>query len=369
MIWLSPFLAYLWVLIALALGLWFQLRFRGLKSILQKPVERSIGERLPSLSLIICFRNEEENLRRLIPLWAEQQYPDFEVILVDDHSSDGGVAFLQSAQIQYPHLRILSSSAEQPQGKKSALRRGILAAKHECLVFTDADCTPASDKWLRGVGEALIKNDVVLGYGALQGTGFAAQLSDYETVQTALRYWSYALIGKAYMGVGRNLAYRKSAMQAVQALNKHQDLLSGDDDLTLREMAKGLKVYCLSDARTFTYSPAPASLKDWWRQKGRHYSTAWRYQREVKLSLALEGALQLAFWLLLPLAVLHIGLFWVLFTVGCRALLSHYPRKEQFNLVQHRGLAWFWPLFEMVWAFATTLLHLRNLIWGSPKKW
>ncbi|WP_421750219.1 glycosyltransferase [Croceimicrobium sp.] len=362
-------LSYSWLLAALVLWLWHGRRYYRLRKIIKQKVTIPLDPDLAPLSLIICFRNEAVNLKRLLSEWCEQDYPDYEVIMVDDHSTDNGAALVQEAQERYPFLKLVNASDGGASGKKAALQRGIIAAQNDALAFCDADCKPASKHWLKEIGLRLKKNDVVLGYGPLQGEGFTAWLSDYETVNTALRYWSYASMGKAYMGVGRNLAYRKSSMQAVQALNKHQDLLSGDDDLTLREMADGLKVVCMSPQRSFTYSPAPANLKQWWRQKGRHYSTAWRYEKGVRFSLALEGFLQLLFALLLPIAFWHLNTTLVLAVFIGRWLFSAYPGKIHRDLIQHKAQAWLWPFFEMFWAIATTLLHLRNLIWGAPSKW
>lgn len=367
---LIAILTGLWIAACLALWFWQSLRFRRLKSILLGPEPRKLNELQPGISLIICFKDEEENLAQNLEFWCKQDYPNFEIILVDDHSSDGSNDFIREQQLIENHkIKLISPQANSKPGKKEALKRGILAATNDYLVFTDADCIPQSRNWLRAIGSRLNNNDVVLGYGALNGHGFTASLSDFETVQTVLRYWSYAEIGQAYMGVGRNLAYRKSSMRAVQALAKHQDLLSGDDDLTLREMGRNLRVACLTSADTFTVSPSPTNLKSWWKQKGRHYSTAWRYDPSIRFSLGVEGVLQLGFALLLPFAIIGLPYYYLLALFFGRWFFSGYPRKAQTHLIQQKGQAWLWPFYEMFWAIATTLLHLRNLIWGPPKKW
>lgn len=367
---LIAILTGLWTATCLALWFWHSVRFRRLKPILLGPEPRKLQEPQPGISLIICFKDELENLSQNLEHWCKQDYPNFEIILVDDHSSDASADFIRSKQLIANHkIKLISPQAKAKPGKKEALKRGILAASNEFLVFTDADCIPQSKNWLRAIGSRLNSNDVVLGYGALAGKGFTASLSDFETVQTVLRYWSYAKIGKAYMGVGRNLAYRKSSMQAVQALAKHQDLLSGDDDLTLREMGQNLRVACLTSADTFTLSPSPFDLKSWWKQKGRHYSTAWRYDTAIKLSLGLEGVLQLGFAVLWPFAIMGLPYYLFLILFLGRWFLSGYPRPAQKHLIQQKSQARLWPFYEMFWAIATTLLHLRNLIWGPPTKW
>lgn len=358
-------LGYLWLFAALSLWLWLAIRFFRLPYLLSNQ-EKSTGDE--PVSLIICFHNEEKNLTRLLSYWAEQEYGNFEVLLVDDHSTDSGYNFLESQLKLYPHLRLLPAKESDPRGKKFALQRGLAAAKYDKVVLCDADCEPASKAWLSALAAPLKDYDLVLGYGALRGAGFTGLLSDYETVQTALRYWSYALNGRPYMGVGRNMAYRKSVFHGKDSLSQHEDLLSGDDDLTV-QLASVNKVFCAYSPQSFTYSPAPPSLKTWWQQKFRHYSTAWRYSTSVKFSLGTEGILQLAFGLLFPFALISLPLYITLSMVFLRSLFSGYLFSSLSSLIQRPKFTFLWIPLEMFWAFAATLLHLRNLFGGPPKKW
>lgn len=328
-----------------------------------------LGDSEIGLSVIICFKNEAANLKQHLPLWCEQDYPKFELILIDDHSSDGGSSLVKEAMGHYPQLRLVQLQADDSEGKKAAQKKGILAAQHDALVFTDADCKPASSSWLRHLSRAFQKHDVVLGYGALEGRGLVGALSEYETVETVIRYWSYALRGNPYMGVGRNLAYRKSVVPALKALTEHGGLLSGDDDLTIGALPRGSRVGLLTAPAAFTYSPAPASWKAWWRQKTRHYSTAWNYSRALQFSLAFEGFLQLLFLLLAPWAFISLPL-WVVFPLFVGRWLVGLSAYEHVQPRRGSKLALlFYPFLEMIWVLATTFIHLRNLISGPPQKW
>jgi glycosyltransferase involved in cell wall biosynthesis len=362
-------LGVIWLIVTGALWIWHLWRNRNLLPILNHTNAAVSIMEMPFLSVIICFRNEAKNLQTLIPYWADQDYPAFELILVNDHSEDESLAIVQKFQTQYSHLKLVSVNPQSGTGKKAALAQGISTASSDFLVFTDADCKPASQSWLKGIGLSLSTHDVVLGYGPLNGKGFTSLLADYETVATALRYWSYASRGHIYMGVGRNLGYRKSAMQADKALAKHRDLLSGDDDLTLNESSKGLSVYCLTEPNTFMHSMAPKTIGEWWHQKGRHYSTAWRYNSKLKIALGLEGFLQLYTLLAIPAAILTLEYyFWLPLLVG-RWFFSQYPKTEHLALLKQPRAAKFWPFFEAFWALSTAILHFRNLLLGPPKKW
>ncbi len=361
-------LAYLWVFAALSLWLWHFIRFWRLGPHLKK-VDSHLPDGSDPISLIICFKNEESNLETLIPFWCEQNYAEYEVLLVDDHSSDQGVELVEKFQKNYPHLVLVKSGPENDSGKKAALARGITKARYENLVFCDADCKPASSNWLKRIAAKLENHDLVLGYGALKGQGFTGSLSEYETVSTLIRYWSYALSGRTFMGVGRNLAYRRSVMKTSQALERHADLLSGDDDLTLREQAANLRTAILSHPEAYTYSPSPKKLLSWWNQKGRHYSTAWRYANSIKILLGFEGFLQLLFVLLLPFAILYLSWWLWASLVILRLFTGFYPISGGADLVSGAGIKFLWLPLEMFWALATTLLHIRNLVFGPPKKW
>ncbi|MEY3399319.1 MAG: hypothetical protein RL220_1913, partial [Bacteroidota bacterium] len=110
----------------------------------RKAIENSGGKELP-VSVIICARNEEKNLREHIPVLMEQDYPEFEVIVVNDSSWDDTDAILNAFHVHYPNLRIVTLDEEKQnlQGKKFALTLGIKAAKYDTILLTDADCVPA----------------------------------------------------------------------------------------------------------------------------------------------------------------------------------------------------------------------------------
>ena len=351
----------------MVLVLWFWWRRARMGRLMERPAPE--GEAKTPLSLLICFKNEASHLKSLLPKWCEQAYSNYEVILVDDHSTDEGPELVRKAMKQYPHLRLIQLKPEDLEGKKAAQKKGILAAQNDALVFCDADCRPASNFWLKHISAGFEKHDVVLGFGALEGSGFIGALSEYETLETVIRYWSYAENGRPYMGVGRNLAYRKSAVPALEALDRHADLISGDDDLTLSELGKNSRVRVLAHPDSFTLSPSASNWKAWWRQKTRHYSTAWRYSPRIKLSLGLEGFLQLLYVLLLPFAVLNLPLYIVIGLVAARWVFGikvyEYLQKREGT----KSTLLFHPFLEMIWVLATTIIHLRNLILGPPRKW
>lgn len=247
----------------------------------------------PPVSVVICARNEAENLKAHLPTWTAQTgVPSFEVLVVDDASTDETAAVLAHYQESCPNLRVLRLEAEAGRpyaGKKSALVAGIQAARHEFVLLTDADCRAASHDWAARMGNAFgPTTDMVLGYGPYaRYPGALNRWIRYETLWTGILYLSLARAGVTYMGVGRNIAYRKAAfLGALDVFDRRPGLLSGDDDLLVNRLAKkGNTALCLHpDA--FTISEPKHTWAAWLRQKRRHLSTGKHYRAQHILLLS-----------------------------------------------------------------------------------
>jgi glycosyltransferase involved in cell wall biosynthesis len=193
------------------------------------------------LSVIICAKNEVQNLKKNLSSILNQNYPNFEVIVVNDCSNDGTEWYLRDLSLDYKNLKIVTIN-DHPRfkhGKKFAVTMGIKAAQNENLVFTDADCFPESEHWLSLMQRNFDnQTDIVLGYSPYEiKGGFLNKFIRFETFYTAINYLSYALRGIPYMGVGRNLAYKKSLFFKGKGFASHMHILSGDDDLFVNQNA------------------------------------------------------------------------------------------------------------------------------------
>ncbi|SMB89121.1 glycosyl transferase family 2 [Hymenobacter roseosalivarius DSM 11622] len=235
------------------------------------------------VSVLVCAHNELENLRRLLPLLIQQNYPaDFEILLIDDRSTDGTAGLVQQFTQIYPHMRLVSVLAT-PVGlspKKYALTLGIKAARYKHLLFTDADCWPATNQWISTMQSGFARPaDLVLGYSAYASApGFLNKLIRFETLLTGAQYLSFAWRGYPYMGVGRNLAYTKSCFQATKGFASHLRRLGGDDDLLVQDaVAQGQRVGVQAQPAAQTISWPAQTWRAWWRQKRRHLSAGPRY--------------------------------------------------------------------------------------------
>lgn len=240
------------------------------------------SDQLQPVTVIIAARNESDNLYQNLPLILQQDYPTFEVIVVNHQSIDESYHILNAYKMQYPHLKVVEveRSKHLSNGKKLPLTLGIKAAKYEHLIFTDADCKPVSNKWLKGMAENFTQEkQIVIGYGPYQPQpGFLNKIIRLDTAMIALNYLSFALAKMPYMAVGRNLGYTKNVFNAVKGFKSHYSITSGDDDLFIQEAARKRNYVIELNPHTFAVSKAKETWSEWKQQKSRHYSTADRYK-------------------------------------------------------------------------------------------
>jgi glycosyltransferase involved in cell wall biosynthesis len=252
------------------------------------------------VSVIIAAHNELENLKKLIPALLAQNYPDFEIILADDRSEDSSQSFILE-NFKDPRLKIVRITEVAPDmnPKKNALSTAISLSSKEIILLTDADCLPLSHEWIREMTTPIHhEKEVVLGYSQYERKpGFLNLLIRYETFYTAVQYFSLALAGNPYMGVGRNLCYLRKSFLKNNGFEGHGHITGGDDDLFIKDIANKNNVdICLSKAGQ-TISIPKSDLSSWIRQKRRHLSVGKHYKAKDRLILSLLSLSQVSFWL------------------------------------------------------------------------
>ena len=244
------------------------------------------------VSVIICARNEAENLRQNLPYFLSQDYPAYEVIVVNDNSSDKTWEVLLDFQKKTPILRLVSVTANTSPGKKEALTKGIEAARFEILLLSDADCRPASSMWVEQM-QAFVRGREKIGLGYspyYRGKGILNAFIRFETVYSATQFFSFALMGLPYMGVGRNLVYRKSLFHESGGFATHADVASGDDDLFINQVATRHNNTVILSPHAFVYSSPKDTWGGYYHQKSRHLTTGIRYRLVHQLALGLLSA-------------------------------------------------------------------------------
>ena len=318
---------------------------------------KSADELVPSgipVSVIISARNEAERLPENLPSILEQNYPDFEVILVNDCSLDDSELVLKELSATYPRLRVvtITENDRHKTGKKFALTMGIKAAKNEYLLFTDADCKPASDEWITHMVANFTDGiEIVLGYSPYYKTkGFLNSLIRFETTKTAINYLSAALAGNPYMGIGRNLAYTKTLFFRNKGFGSHMHIMSGDDDLFVNQSATAENTAIEIHPDAFTFSPAKNTFASLFVQKRRHMGVGKLYKNNHRRMLSFDALTGFLFYILLILSLVldydplpALGLF--LFRLIAQLIIY----SKVFSKLDVKNLLWYLPFFDLVY--------------------
>ena len=329
----------------------------------KEPAEMAF-EAVP-FSVVICARNERRNLEKFLPRILEQQYPHFEVIVVDDRSIDNTQAVLGQLMQQYPRLRCIKLTGEKiTEGKREALMRGIKEAQYEHILLTDADCVPESNQWIMLMASKFDNNtEIVLGYGAYEkGKGWLNKMVQYDTFLTALQYFSFALIGMPYMGVGRNLAYKKSVFTKYSDFGK-QKTIGGDDDLLVNAAANGNNTAITFQNGAVTYSPAKTTWSDWTVQKWRHANAGHQYKGLHRLAIGGFMVSMVAFNLLIPAILLkqhesHLTITLLILKIVLQLVIY----RKTMNKLRVKEL-WIWtPALDFCMSYFLASLGFLSLI-------
>ena len=323
------------------------------------------------VSVIICARDEDENLARNLPGILVQNYrTTHEVIVVNDNSLDDSKYILAELQKTFRKLQIvdLTQEAKMIAGKKFPLSIGIKEAKHEIVLLTDADCVPASENWLFKMQDVFSNGtEVALGYGAYHKLpGFLNKVIRFETFHTALQYFGYALAGKPYMGVGRNLAYRKELFFRNKGFSSINHIPSGDDDLFINKVATKQNTAVVIDPEAFTLSKPKRTWKDWMKQKQRHYSTGKFYRSSHKFLLGLYTFSYFLFYPLFAASAIFFDWRWSLIPLAVRLITVGIVWNKSMKKLGESDL---FPLFIFwdLWLFFYYILFARS-VWRKPGK-
>ncbi len=325
------------------------------------------------VSVIICSRDEAENLaKNLLGSLVQKYSTTHEVIVINDNSLDESKYILEEFQRKYKHLQLveLKQEAKFIPGKKFPLSIGIKTAKHEIVLLTDADCVPASEFWIDKMQQGYREGtEIVLGYGALhRKKGLLNKLVRWETFHTALQYLSYAIAGIPYMGVGRNLSYKKSVFFRHKGFSSHNHVPGGDDDLFINRAANSKNISVVIDKDSFTLARPATSWKQWRRQKARHYTTSKYYKGLHKFLLSLYAISHFLFYPLFVATLLFFSWQWALMVFGIRFLLQALVMFRVTRKLNEKDL-FPWFLLLDIWMFFYYLVFARSLYEKPSKKW
>ncbi len=332
------------------------------------------------VSIVVCARNEGENLQQFLPALLKQDYPTFEVIVVNDGSEDNTAEVLANFALQYDnlHLSFVPKQAQLRSSKKLALTIGIKAAQYEYILLTDADCVPASKHWISEMvagfdlesgtkSQEAGRNttEIVLGYGAYnKEKTLLNRFIQYDTLFNGLQYMGLAIAHHPYMGVGRNLAYRKSTFFAHKGFAGLLGSRAGDDDLFVNKVANKHNTAVRITRDSLTWSLPKQSYREWLIQKERHLGVSPNYKWGTKIRLFFEPFTRALFYAaIICLACLSAN--WILWVVAGGALFLRWVvQLSILNVAAHRLQGQWFGLsilfFDIYFPLNTLFLFARH---------
>lgn len=332
-----------------------------------------IAKTCPSISIVICARNEEDNLIAHLPKVLEQDYPNFEVVVVNDRSIDDTQLVLRAFKNKYSHLKTTQVNETELHwaGKKFALSIGLKSASNDLVLLTDADCYPSSDQWLKEMASNFSpRNKIVLGYGAYAGQpGLLNSIIRFEALYMAIQYMGLCKLGIPYMGVGRNLAYDKTLFFDNRGFASHQFLPSGDDDLFVNENASNKNSTIHFSKNAYTISSSETTWGGYIQQKRRHLTTSNLYRFNSVFTLLFLSLVKYSFYIVTIIClVLFPEWYWIPLSAILMNMVSQffqfYFAAKASQAISVLGIVPFGEIFLLL--FYPFLFIWNTVISGNP---
>ncbi len=356
---------------SIVLKLYFDLKYYRLINIeIEKPITKKTNTK-KGVSVVICCKNELENLKLNINYIVNQDYENYEIIIVDDGSIDETYKYINKC---FPSIKTIKTNDfknEYP-GKKNDLKIGVYNSKYDIILLTDADCKPKSNQWIKEMVKPFenIKTEIVLGvshYKTYKGS-FLNKIIQYDSFITAINYCSLCLAKQPYMGIGRNLAYRKQVFENSSILDKTKNIASGDDDLLINEISNKLNTVVCIKTNAITISEPKRTWKNYFIQKKRHFSTPNLYKKKDKIILTLYyfSSFSISFMLIISIVEKNYFSFLSLLTykiISNKILLSKFCKILQYN-----HLLWYSPILEIFLIGLHPIIYINNILTPN-KRW
>ena len=324
-------------------------------------------EKMPPVSVVICAKNEAENLERNLKVIMIQRYPNFEVIVVNDQSTDNTESVVKYFCDRNNNLRLLNIKKDIVKplpGKKFPLKMGIESATHDIIVVTDADCKPANTLWLNTlVSEFLRETDFVLGYAPFnKTTGLLNKFIRFDNVMAAMQYLSFSLAGLPYMGVGRNMAFRKKEFLSYEESEKSKKILSGDDDLFINKKATRAATEIAIHKDSFMFSSAKDTWSDWINQKTRHTQTSYHYSFLSQFLLFFFALLNFSFYFFpIALLILPTNLLYFAIPFSIVLLVKLYMHSKVAIKLNNEDLPVFSLLLDLLYVLHLPFIFMKSI--------
>jgi glycosyltransferase involved in cell wall biosynthesis len=339
-------------------------------------VSKPINKKNPQLnhrlkySIVVCMHNEMKHIDSLLNSLLSQTPPPPEILIMNDGSTDGTSEKLSEYQESNPSIRVITLS-EGGTGKKRPLAKGIIEAKHDVILCTDADCTAKSNIWaslmVKNIGT---KYELKLGVSLpWKSNGFLGAMQNFEAERIALNYIGMAEAGFPYMGVGRNIAFLRSSWESVGGFDNHMHIASGDDDLFVQDLVgSGAKVGTVVMKEGQINSVWPETWGKWMKQIKRHLSTSTSYRKSTLALLSLPVIADVMLYGGVILEFMHSNIWIATSILVVNAVIRGLIFRTFLLRAGRPGIHTFMLLFEPVMGIIRQFLSLQALI-VKPKEW
>ncbi|MDR1006525.1 MAG: glycosyltransferase [Bacteroidales bacterium] len=329
---------------------------------------------LPSISVVLVTKDEQDNLKDRLPMIMEQQYPNFEVVVVNNASCDDTEYMLKFMRSMYPHLKVVNLYTEAPnkfQGKKYPLSLGIKSAKNDYILLTNANCIPNSYLWINNMVEGLTqKKTTVLGFNLYERKKtLLNNFIQYDSLNNALNYEGMALLGNPYKATGDNLIISRKQFFDTGGFIPLYNISCGDMELYVNRTAKKKDTSVVLDEDAFVRTQAPQSFSAWRRQKKRKIKTAYHYKFSDKLLVSILPLTSFLFYAALVLLfILGMPWEWILGAVLLKFIVHSLFFFKGSSVLMKNKLCIFAPLFEIFFLIFNTIIGF-NVLFSKKDRW
>lgn len=319
---------------------------------------------LPPLSVIIAVKNEEYNVKNKLLEILEQNYPKYEVIVVNDASTDETEYILKGLSVIYPHLKVVNivENVNKFQGQKFPISIGIKSAKYEHLVLTKADCRPNSFDWLKHIAAGFQHNkEIVLAYASIEERkGLLNKIIQYDHGMKSLNYLSYALCKNPYMGEGYNLAYKKYLFYEVGGFIKHYNISAGDDAIFINQVANSKNTSVVLTTDSQIKADSLRTYKDWIKYKKNNIISRKHFRASHKILLKILPVSTILFYLSV-IAIYLVGLPWeyILIALLLKYIMQIFVCYKGFKKLKIKKIYIFAPIFEIYQIILNIVLEIK----------
>jgi len=318
---------------------------------------KSIYNKDKSVSIVVYANGDIESLQKNLPLFLNQDYPQFEVIVVNDGFDDESENILKRVSIENHHLyyNFVPNNTQYLSHKKLALTMGIKAAKYDTILFTEITCQPLCNHWISSMVSAYKDNtEIVLGFSSYPyDCSFFHKLIAYDNLNTGLQMIASALAHSPYMGNGKNLSYNKAIFFAHKGYSHSLNLHVGSDDLFINQVATKNNTEVQYNSESIIYLNKIGSWNEW-RDFKMSRATTQHYYKGGRLSFYRTEYLSYILFLCSSCATLFVGITgnWLISLLAGLLILVRYVtkgiifHKSALLLQQKPSIFWF-PILEI----------------------